>query len=841
MKRKHIILLLALLMNMGTLRASVNEGLEYGLTFISHSFDLDHRTGLNLSAESAFDFRKGFSLEFDMKLYSADLSYGYIFRIISASGSIDFLSQRNGRLNFILSDGGQTKENISLDSNAGFRLVEGEWYHVVIDVHGRTGGIDCRVDGIGYHISGTLPDLRNVDIRFGWNSHPVFYTTDVPFITVKDIKISSRKGLLYYWKLSKHNGETVYDLVKGRKAEVKDGVWDIDSHYKWAQVLSLRTSDACPMLAYDRSASRIFLATSDSLHICSMASGQVLSSEKVSGHPLMDTKNQMVYDSSSGRLVCYSMHNANIAEYDFSSGLWKRGFSETWPPIIGHCRYLDEQSGKLYLFGGYGNHRYNADMTVLDLNTMQRTVYDLSPGIYPRYFSSMCIKDDGNFLVMGGYGSRSGLQEESPGVLNDIYEINKDTFECTGQGTFVNHRGPMIFSSSMVYAGRSGRVYALAFNNNHFKTSLNLVSFGKDSDSLSFCAGPVDFRFNDMESWSELVADEDFSRLYAMVFDMKTPDVKELKVYSLAFPPLSENDVLQPVPKVRSRWIWISASVVSVVLVFGISAAVVLYRRRRKAVPGPAPSCVPAVEDNRQDFNISLMGGFRVFDFNNEEITLKFTPLIRQLFFYILLVSNRKDAITYEEMTDTFWFGMEKSAASNNRNVNIRKLRVLLKSIGDISLVSSNDILTLDVGENIKCDYYKVMSLLKSAERSDAQDMDVLAGILSVAEKGTLLPGYEYEWLDKYKSRYSERLISVLVKFSRDPSVMKNNDCMLRIADVILAEDCIDEYAVRIKCQALVRQRRGSLSKHIYEKYCMDYRRIMGEDLSLDYDTFIKQ
>lgn len=93
MKRKHIILLLALLMNMGTLRASVNEGLEYGLTFISHSFDLDHRTGLNLSAESAFDFRKGFSLEFDMKLYSADLSYGYIFRIISASGSIDFLSQ----------------------------------------------------------------------------------------------------------------------------------------------------------------------------------------------------------------------------------------------------------------------------------------------------------------------------------------------------------------------------------------------------------------------------------------------------------------------------------------------------------------------------------------------------------------------------------------------------------------------------------------------------------------------------------------------------------------------------------------------------------------------------
>ena len=55
---------------------------RYGLTFRSHTVNQDERTSLDLSPEECFNLKPGFSMSFDLKLFEANLTYGYVFRII---------------------------------------------------------------------------------------------------------------------------------------------------------------------------------------------------------------------------------------------------------------------------------------------------------------------------------------------------------------------------------------------------------------------------------------------------------------------------------------------------------------------------------------------------------------------------------------------------------------------------------------------------------------------------------------------------------------------------------------------------------------------------------------
>ena len=182
---------------------------------------------------------------------------------------------------------------------------------------------------------------------------------------------------------------------------------------------------------------------------------------------------------------------------------------------------------------------------------------------------------------------------------------------------------------------------------------------------------------------------------------------------------------------------------------------------------------------------------------------------------------------------------MEKSVASNNRNVNMRKLRVILQEIGDISLVFNNDIITMELGDDIRCDYMEMMSLMKSMESSEQDRYALFAEFLKVAGRGTLLSGYEYEWLDKYKSEYAEQLISVMMKMAADPAVSCDSGYMLRIADCILREDCLDEFAVRTKCRLLYKLGHKGLSRQVYDKWCSDYRKMMDSEPEISYKSMI--
>ena len=809
----------------------------YGLTFCSHGTNIDERTSLDLSCGEPFDFRHGFTMEFDMRLNNTANAYGYVFRIIAGNMSVDLLSHAVAwRYSLILSDGHSALENIEV---APGEAAPGEWRHVRLDVS-KGGVISFAVDSLVVSPKGILPGLRNVEIVFGRNDHSVFYTSDVPPISIREVSLSSGGVEAYRWGLCAHADGCVYDSVSGKRAKASNALWDIDSHCRWNETFSMNVTGAgSPLVACDTSSDRIFIATRDSLYIRSMSDGRMISAREVSGTPVVNAVNQMFYDQASGRLVCYSMHGNALAFCDPEKAVWTGSFEEPWPPLTGHCRCYDPDSGKLWLFGGYGNHRYYADMTVIDLSTGERTVYNLSQDIWPRYFSSMYRTSHGDLIILGGYGNRSGLQEESPGALYDICTVDSKTVSCRGTVPFVLDGEPMIFASSIVADTLENEFYALAFSNNHFKSSLNLVSFSADDRILKRCSMPVSFNFHDTDAYADLLSSPDGSQLRAVVVNTRIGGTNEVKVWSLDWPPVPLQEIMQeaPPPKnPRNRLILICAF--AAVLLIAVFAALLLRRRNRlKPLPPlPDPESVKAVPHT-----VCLLGGLKILDGNGIDTVSRLSPLLRQMFLYFLLRSLGSDrSVTTDELNDVFWLGMEKSAAANNRNVNIKKLRSFLSGIGDITLTFGNDVLSLNLGEGITCDYSEIMELIRLGYMTETPDASVLARIFRLASEGTLLQGYEYEWLDSYKSEYSELLIGLMMKAASDPAVSADPTYMSRIADCILREDSLDEFAVKTKCRVLYMEGHHGLSRAVYEKWREDYMKMLDSEPEMTYKSIIK-
>lgn len=127
---------------------------------------------------------------------------------------------------------------------------------------------------------------------------------------------------------------------------------------------------------------------------------------------------------------------------------------------------------------------------------------------------------------------------------------------------------------------------------------------------------------------------------------------------------------------------------------------------------------IPEIIKEKPISCIRLLGGFQVFNRTGEDITGSFSLITRQLFVFLLLHSIKDGkGTTSQKIDEVFWFGMDKASATNNRSVNIRKLRLILKEIGDITLVNENSYWHLDIGKEITCDYYDAINTINYIKR----------------------------------------------------------------------------------------------------------------------------
>ena len=238
--------------------------MRYGLTFRSHSVNQDQRTGVDLSNCNLF-LKPGSTIEFDLRLdKKPEGTYGYIFRLIcNDTLSLDFIANTSLlKVNFVVASTRHIycNKEFHLDNNYD----EKHWFPVKIRFN--ISDIECSFNETTSKIPFSIPNLKNAQLHLGKNHHGNFYTTDVPPMSIRDLKVCDEKGkTLRHWKFAKHLESSVLDEIDGCIALVKNGEWEIDRHISWKPVISMHFKETNPQIAYDSDSGRIFIATADSL------------------------------------------------------------------------------------------------------------------------------------------------------------------------------------------------------------------------------------------------------------------------------------------------------------------------------------------------------------------------------------------------------------------------------------------------------------------------------------------------------------------------------------------------------------------------------------------------
>lgn len=237
---------------------------------------------------------------------------------------------------------------------------------------------------------------------------------------------------------------------------------------------------------------------------------------------------------------------------------------------------------------------------------------------------------------------------------------------------------------------------------------------------------------------------------------------------------------------------------------------------------------------DRSRASISLLGCFNVRDKDGNDITSNFTPRLKHMLILLILHTEKNaQGILASKTTEILWPDKEDTAARNNRNVNLRKLRVLLESIGDMEVMIENNFLRIKWGTDVFCDYHTLIACTKQFELEKSEEL--LNRILELLLYGPLLPNTILDWLDDFKDDYSSYSIDLL-KNLLDIEISRNHqDMIIRLADIMFLHDPLNEEALAAKCSVLVTQGKKGIARNLYDRFCKEYHDSMGESYKVPF------
>ena len=847
-----------------------------GLTFKSYEVNKDRRTGLNLTPYNKIGLSDGAKIEFDFRLYTCQYNYGRVFRIIGDDDlHLDMVINDGGeKYNFLFGRANDTFENSEFlflnDNNLN------GWRAVAIAFS--KGKITLSIDKQIVEIQDDRIDFVSGQILFGRGAKNQFHTTDVASITVKNIRITNHDVTSHYWEMLHNSGDRVYDSVSNAVAIVENGIWEIDKHVRWQKVVSLEVNHKNPQIAVDKYGNRLFVVYHHTISVVDILSGQINEIAVEGGNPYIGVASQLVYDRKNNKLLSYDLESRLISFFDFKSRKWSRSPKSDLLYYQHHNRIFNTEEGVLYTFGGYGVHKYYSDFLKWDIYKNNQSKKDLSKSISPRYLSSMGEYDSDHLVVIGGYGSITGKQEESPLNFYDAHSINRHTGDVTSLGRLQFGDGVnshYTFGNSIVTSKTNSKLYTLAYNSDKYHTQLNLAMIDRDDFEVKFFRDSISYKFIDIRSYCDLFESCDGKMLYSIIVEPIGEDFSSVSMYSLNSPPMI-NRVGMVVEQSSYR-----TPILAVVLIL-LSILLILYiviiKYKRKAnlscasvesgtelelpvVDGASvcsgesievivstPEIIPSnfsrekVSNEKAGVAIRLLGTFQIFDRDGADIASLLSPVMRQLFIYIYLqcVQSGKGARS-QSMEDIFWFDLDHKKALNNMRVNISKLRNVLTSIDGISIYKSNEYWIIESGDDLHCDYTMVLRLLEESRNSKVGNKQRIQKIIELCGRGLFLSSINEEWADQFKSNFSWILIDTLSSAMVHSDIVDDFKLQVEIANIILMYDNIDENAIGIKCRALYVLGQKGLAHQTFKLFCANYQLLLNVDFDRDFNQIVQK
>jgi two-component SAPR family response regulator len=809
---------------------------NYGLKFNGYNFTLDKRTELDLTHDELLKFRDEFEISFDYKatriLPNSGVGlFGYVFRIVNQEdNNIDLISTPTPQISLNIVFG---RSNTIIPVRYPPEAID-NWIKIRVKF---LLGEDRLIfytpdtfyvkDGIGFK------KQESIKIIFGVNDYKRFKNSDVPSMTIKDIELFEKGKPKYHWVLDEREGLWAIDRIKGKKAKVTNPSWLSLNHQNWQKEIEHEFKGSVSVTA-DPLNGNIFMVREKELITYSVQKNSLKMREYKNDSSFLNNQYRVIFNNNDKKIYAYLVDEGPCFSLDTETGVW----SEIIPPgeikpfFRHHNVSFHGSSGNVYLFGGYGLHKYNNTIIKIDLKERKWVKMPTNDSVFhPRYLAGLGALND-TLYILGGFGSKSGNQLINPQSYFDLIGYSIRDSSLFMKFEIPHLADDMMVGNSMWIDAETRDYYALIFNKLIFNGNLQLIRGNLDSPEVNLVGDKIPFRFLDIRSFVDLYYMPTQHKLYAYL-SYAEDSTTQVAIYSIDYPP--NYSVTEPA-KLKSKKSVFYIAGAFIFLLMGIF----FIRKRLQSNNLPENKIADAENNNdresenylrdvwKEDYQVIFFGGFQIFNKNHEDITNQFSPLLKELFLLIFLHSFKNDkGISSEKITELLWFDKSEKSARNNRAVNTAKLRSILKEIGLCDLSKKTGYWKIiPEKSDIKIDYIDFLNITSAKTNLTKRNVSQL---IKITQKGSFLSDLHYEWLDDFKASVSDKIIDTLLKYSKSVDVRNEPEFIIHLTDSILNFDMVNEEAMILKCQAEYFMGNHSLAKATYETFFKKYMGMYGQ------------
>ena len=813
-------------------------GFDYGLHIVTYPALHNEMTGLALEGGKPIPV-KGKTLEMEFDLYNRpDNVFGCVFRIITDKGeNVDLMytaDLRDERKPILVT--GDQVHFIASD------IPMEEWIHVRIRLNTKDGTIDMDYNGTNFSVrdAGTK-GAETFRIDFGLCQLTGYTLLDVASVNLRDITLSLNGKLFRSWECARHHGDLCYDQVRGVPARALNPAWMIDRYISFQPVFS-HSFDDIPSVTFDDRDKFYLTSPGEPIHVFSTLDGELNEIPVRGGQNPANYPNQLFYVGGEHNwLTAYNLDEGLFSMFNFQTGCWENdkvperdhsywNNTNTWEPRV-HA---------LYSFCGDGHYHFRNELIVSYLEHPEKNFRTTVEDITPRYAATSYIVDS-LLYVFGGRGNPSGKQELSPKNYYDLYTINTHTLEVKKLWDMESSPyGDFVSGENFVYNWENGDFYLLSNLDGFTLLKLRPEQPGVERMSL-----PIPPKRDAQYTYVNLWHSYELEKMYAVILQAQVDNRTDVDVYEINYPPIPVSKIMQegreekPVKSGNSWW-W-KALLGLVALLVLIDYVYYRFFRGRPRHRSSLKEVQVEKEENYEpetryyDFSrssVTFFGGFRVTDREGEDVTAQFTPTVKALLILLIVSTAKEGGIASSRINHLLWSYKPDDTANNNRNVYMSKLRGLLEGVGDIRIQNQNKLWSIAFEGGSQCDYLEALRLFR--EGTGEEDVDRLLELLL---KGQMLPNTELDWIDSYKSAFSNATIDFLCRQLQREDL--HDKTRLQAANTIFQHDFLNEDALQAKVRILCRENKPGLAKSIYDNFCKEYRKSLGIDYGVAFKDIL--
>lgn len=834
-----------------------------GLYFNSHQYATEKRTSLKLNDNDAIDITGVTVMTFGMDLRNKPF-FGNIFCLkTNDSKHIDAIFSANGENKYkpaLIVDG--KLYHIEYDVNSGKNI------QVKITINKNNNTITLVYAGHKVTANVDLSRTNNAVIRFGMHPDKDNYP-DVAPINVRDIEISYNGKSKYFWGLGNHDDYICTDSISGMKAMSVNGHWLRDDRVTWKNVMTYKSKEKL-QVTFNYDDNIFYIVENNTVKCYDPVKGTTKTIKVNGGHRAMMYSNYIGYNNADKTLYTYNLSKGIVSTFDFATGIWSNKEEILNEPAFSNHSLSTTKDGSVaYAFGGYGFYRFKNKL--FRIKPTEGTVEELNyqPKLSPRTWAASALVGD-KLYIFGGYGNDMGEQEQ-PGVYYyDLSCIDLKTLKSEILWTMEGDQNTSFqLSSEMIYNEADGTFYAGVTNK-----SGRMIKIWKNEPKWKIVTNVMGYRFRYQDLTFNIYKSKN-NKVYAVIDKRLSDMTHEMGICSIDLPMVDDYVVKDTKKAQDGSYSWLLLLLIIPAAAAGYAAYRIFKKKRQSGKQSADESKdtdnslygvaegyeerknKPAdIEHNFEEdkhkqeetvtyYNqtaqcIQMLGKFVIKDKEGNDITAQFTKRTRNLFMMLLLHSEAsKKGIEIHKLDETLWQEMDEESARNNRNVYMRKLRLLLETVGVIEVVNDKIYYRVKLGKEVFFDYHEALAMMKRMEYDDS-DKEVTARTLELLFEGPLLPNYSFEWLDKFKADYSNTVISLLTR-QLDREMQKGNDRMaLKIAETIMMHDPFSDNALAIQCSILCRRHKKGIAKNVYDNFCKNYETCIGEKYHLSFAEVCK-